>query len=50
MVQLVKVVTHCRKELNYPAVELFGKLGVVAVGWNQVGDLTAKTMEEIEAN
>jgi predicted Mrr-cat superfamily restriction endonuclease len=48
-VQLVKVVTHHKKRLRHPAAELFGKLGVAAVGWNQVGDLTRKTMEDMEA-
>jgi hypothetical protein len=48
-VQLVKVVTHHKKRLRHPAAELFGRLGVAAVGWNQVGDLTRKSMEEMEA-
>ncbi len=49
LVQIVKVVTHHKKKLRRPAAELFGKLGVAAVGWNSVGDLTRRTMEEMEA-
>jgi len=48
-VQLVKVVTHHKKKLRRSGAELFGKLGVAAIGWNQVGDLTHKSMEEMEA-